>query len=179
MKVIFYKWLIANGGKLTPTEKILYSNIVRSAINRAEGVYDENGDYVGYALDDYKELELPTFSQNSFAKKTKIVTQAALSIAHKGLIEKGYINSFLGTITINSIYKHGYFELLIDSGLKGEILIFYSWLKELSDGNKIFANIKRLAELYCCTTIAIKDYLFRLRKKHLVERDSNGNLIIK
>lgn len=149
-------------------------------INNTDVVFDEYGDYVRGALDDCKALELPTLHQNELSKKTNIMSQSAISLAYHGLTVKGIIELNANAINLNDLPSSGYFELLADSGLKGELLIFYSWLKNLSKNNPIVSSMKRLADMYGNAPMAnIRDYLFRLRKKGLIERDERNNLIVK
>lgn len=179
MKVIYYKGLIADDMGLTPTERILYSFLLNKSINTTDGVYNEYGEFDGSTLSDYDMLELPTLHQNELSKKTNVMSQGAISLAYKGLEKKGFIDLRFGTILHNGLFAKGYFTLFVDSGLRGELLIFYSWLRNLSKGNPIISSMSRIAELYHVPMANVRDYFHRLREKDLLERNEFGNLIVK
>ena len=177
MRLIYYKGLIAYESELTSTERILYSFLLNKSVNNE--AFDTDGRYCEDTFDVFDEFDLPTFNQYDFAEKTKIVSQGSLSLAYRGLIDKGIIDVNRGIIKHNDIARKGYFVLCVESKLKGELLIFYSWLKNLSKGCPIVATMQRLGTMYNVSMNVIRDYLHRLSGKGLIERDNKGNLIIK
>lgn len=182
MKVIYYKGLITHSLSLTPTERILYSFLLRFSINNSGLVFDEeDGTYISDALEGLEDIPVIEIkNQIQLAMKLKIMSQGAISLAYQSLKDKGIIDVGFDTIKLNNLPLGGYFELQVESNLRGELLIFYSWLKDLGKGRPISAKMKRLAELYGGMPMAnIRDYLFRLRSKGLIERDEKNNLIVK
>lgn len=95
------------------------------------------------------------------------------TLRSKGCIDKD--NSVL--IDLSSIK---YFPLLIDSGLKSELLIFYSYLKNKCEyfGGSIDTFKYKIAKDFCTTKIAVTNMLNRLYRKGLAERLPNGRLKI-
>lgn len=84
------------------------------------------------------------------------------------LIDRGFIDE-------------GYFELDTESGTKGELLIFYSFLKDKSSryGYCIDTFKCKLAEQSDKSTISVKKMLNKLYKIGLIERMVDGKLKIK
>jgi hypothetical protein len=83
------------------------------------------------------------------------------------------------TVKHKGIYEYGYFTLELESGLSGELLIFYSWLKDIiGDNTYIFANREKLAEMYGVAMKDVRDYLRRLKLVGKITRDENRRLII-
>lgn len=78
-------------------------------------------------------------------------------------------------------YKaHGFFNLVESKILKGELLIFYSWLLDLKkDKHAIYAKREKIASMYNKPLEYIRDYLQRLKKLGLIERGKNLELIVK
>lgn len=90
----------------------------------------------------------------------------------------GYLNS--SNEIIFKITNLKYFPLLLESGLKGELLVFYSYLKNKSEhfGGTIDTFKYKIAEEFRTTKIAVTNMLNRLYRKGFAERLENGKLKI-
>ena len=179
MKSIYYKRLIADRMELSASERILYSNLVYDAICNYDDTWDkETGEFDAVNLIDVETIPL-TMSTACNHLSVKIQTskvKAWQSI--RKLKEMNIIDD--GDIRLNDIHTNGYFTLMTESGLKGELLIFYSWLLDLSKWRRVvFCNRKKLSELYCVNENDIKYYLKELKKRGFIERDEHNHLIIK
>lgn len=80
----------------------------------------------------------------------------------------------------DGIMDKGFFKLQKESGLKGELLLFYSYVKNKADkySGQIDTFKWKLAEELKTTKIAITNLLNRLYKLRLAKRLKNGNLIV-
>jgi len=190
MKNVYYKRLIADRQCLNATERIVFSFLVYCSICDLDDVWDkETGTYDKYALEEYGDtFPLPNYMfdfegifcyGNKISKQTG-VSQPSVSRAINKLHDMGIVYDN-NTIKHCDIYVNGFFTLDNKSGLKNELLIFYSWLKNLRGNDKfIFSTRKRLSEMYgYIGEKNIRDYLQRLKKLGLVERDEYKRLIIK
>lgn len=110
--------------------------------------------------------------------KTLNISLKSYELCVKVLREKGYLDNHNNILY--EIKNMRYFPLLIDSGLKSELLIFYSYLKNKSEhfGGVIDTFKYKLAEEFCTTKIAVTNMLNRLYRKGFAERLKNGKLKI-
>lgn len=189
MKRVYFKRLLVDRMGLKASERIVYSFLVYQSICDIEDVWDkETGKFDKFALLDYGDsFQLPDFYFNNkvFNYGAKIanftgVSQPTVSRAIRKLSDIGLIDLKNHFIIHNYIYKDGFFPLVEKKELSGELLIFYSWLYYLKkDGMYIFASRRKLAKYYHVELEYVRDYIARLHKLNLVERDDFGKLIIK
>ena len=99
-------------------------------------------------------------------------------MAYKGLKEKHIIDDMSQSIQLNKLHSCGYFTIEVDCGLRGELLVFYSWLKDLGKGGNILATMEKLSSMYNVRLTNIRDYLFRLRSKNYITRNEKGNIVL-
>ena len=178
-KLVFYKRLLVDDVGLTPTEKMLYSYLVNVAISQTDDVFDkEDGSYCSSVLDELETLDLPPLYQNEIARQFKVFSQGAISLAYKGLKAKHIIDETSQSIQLNKLHSCGYFTIDVECGLRGELLIFYSWLKDLGKGGNILATMEKLSSMYNVRLTNIRDYLFRLRSKNYIMRNEKGNIVL-
>lgn len=178
-KLVFYKRLLFDDVGLTPTEKMLYSYLVNVAISQTDDVFDkEDGSYCSIVLDELETLDLPPLYQNEITRQFKVFSQGAISLAYNGLKEKHIIDETSQSIQLNKLHSFGYFTIDVDCGLRGELLIFYSWLKDLGKGGNILATMEKLSSMYNVRLTNIRDYLFRLRSKNYIMRNEKGNIVL-
>lgn len=181
MKYIFYRSLLGEDS-LTPTEKVIYSFLVYKSLPLIDEVMrgsDENSfnlETLDSALncDDY--FPLYSISYRRLSQIFGISLQTAFTSVQE-LKKRFFIID--GEIHIsNTLIKGGYFPLYVDTGLKGELLIFYSYLKSKADkyGGSIDTFKYKLAEDLHTTKTAITNLLNRLYKKGYAERLENGKL---
>lgn len=155
---VFYRYLLTFN-ELTPNEKIILSYLTRRSF----------------------------YSQNQPIDKTKIakklgLTRQNVTTSIKKLQVLGFCDDN-GTIynkTMENIVEHGYFELVGQEKLKGELLIFYSYLLQKSKRYRYCIDTYKckLAEELGKTTTAITKLLNRLYKLDLAKRLDNGKLKI-
>ena len=188
MKSVFYKGLIIDRQHLSANERIVYSFLVYSAICDSEDSWDkETGDFDDIELMERDDIHLPfayfddrmRFCYGNKIAKVTGVSQPSVSRAVNKLISKNLVNVYNQTVKHKGIYEYGYFILELESGLSGELLIFYSWLKDIiGDNAYIFANREKLAEMYGVAMKDVRDYLRRLKLAGKITRDENRRLII-
>lgn len=181
MKHIFYKSLLGVDS-LTPIEKIIYSFLVYKSLPLIDEVMrggDENPfdlDILESALSVNDYFPLYSISYRKLSKIFGISLQTTfdsirkLKSHHLIIDDEIYIRY--------ALVKGGYFPLYVEEGLKGELLIFYSYLKTKADkyGGSIDTFKYKLAEEFCSTKIAITNLLNRLYRKGYAERLDNGKL---
>lgn len=181
MKSVYYKRLIADRMDLSAGERIVYSNLVYDAIyNYEESFNKESGKFDPIILNDEETIPVGfTISCQSIMRRNTISRSNAGNIINN-LISKGLLDNTKKNVFHNNLYENGYFELQLNSGLKGELLIFYSWLINISKGKKvIFCTRKKLSDMYHITEDGVMFFLKQLKKYGLVERDNDNKLIIK
>lgn len=124
-----------------------------------------------------KKDVIKNISQRKHSKELNISLKS-YSLCLSTLRDKGYIDEENSVLFNLSTIR--YFPLLIDSGLKAELLIFYSYLKHKCDhfGGSIDTFKYKIAQDFCTTKIAVTNMLNRLYRKGFAERLPNGRLKI-
>lgn len=188
MKIVYYRTLLKRAKNITPDERILYSFLVSKSITEYHEIFDKDGGTVNQdALSELIEyshsIEAKEINNTQIAKELSITRQSVIK-AKRSLIEKRYIKfDCYGKecLYINKeLFEHGYFELVKKEHLKGDLLIFYSYLLEKSKryGYSIDTYKYKLAEETGKTETAITKLLNRLYRLGLAERLENGKLQI-
>lgn len=175
MKTMFYHGLLAET-VYTPTEKIIYSFLVYKSIPLIDGAFTSDGTELDYpliieSLENDEFISMYDISQRKLANALNISAKSVYS-SLEALHFYEDINKKDNTIRVTKrILEGGYFPLLIDSGLKAELLIFYSYLKNKCEyfGGSIDTFKYK---------IAVTNMLNRLYRKGLAERLPNGRLKI-
>ena len=185
---VFYKKLLIENFGLTPVERIIYSHIVSQSLyslnievfNQDSGRFDQ---CAADSLDD--EIKMPDFyfdEYNHISCGRKMfrefpIGHASVSRAIKVLDDMGLIDISNKTVCHYRMYKDGYFRLEADTGLVGELLIFYSFLKDVAkESCVVYAKTSTLASMYNTSEKNIRNYLYRL--KNVIKREENGNIIL-
>ena len=184
MKIVFYKTLLTEYSELTPTEKIVYSFLVSKYITFADFLFESDGKTL--RTDDLCELldESPYIDICNI-NNTKIAQE--LNISRKSAIRSMQKLQILGLVKDNSIFiakelpLNGYFELQNTEVISGELLIFYSYLKNKAKNynNTLDTYKEKLANELNTTKLAITKLLNRLYSLNLAKRLENGKLLIK
>lgn len=138
-----------------------------------------NYDTLGYIFEDDSYVQMSYFSINTLS--------SILGISRRCIIDSLNMLKMMRIIDGDSILidrgfiDEGYFELDTESGTKGELLIFYSFLKDKSSryGCCIDTFKCKLAEQSDKSTISVKKMLNKLYKMGLIERMDDGKLKIK
>ena len=183
MKIVFYKSLLKGAPHLTPTERIIYSFLVSKSITYIDEVFDKDGLCLNMSdLDDILSTDeyigLYPISFTRLSDELNISLRISF-YSLKRLRDCNYIKG--NSIYVNkSLIESGYFELSDDKRLKGELLIFYSYLKHKAEryGGYIDTFRYKLAEEMGSTKIAVTKLLNRLYKLSLAKRLENNKLMI-
>ena len=184
MRIVFYRSLLHSGYNLTANERILYSFLASKSIMNMDNAFAQDGknlnyDTLGYIFEDDSYVQMSYFSINTLS--------SILGISRRCIIDSLNMLKMMRIIDGDSILidrgfiDEGYFELDTESGTKGELLIFYSFLKDKSSryGCCIDTFKCKLAEQSDKSTISVKKMLNKLYKMGLIERMDDGKLKIK
>ena len=176
MKIIFYRALLNNRRGLTANDLIYYSFLVSKSIAIIDGVFSVDGklnvDVMNELIGNAPFQMMATFTIDEVSKNTGI-SKSAVSLCKKRLIDSGLIKGELIKIT-SDIVNGGYFPLLAMDKLKGELLIFYSFLKSVSANYKYIINLNKynIAVNYGWTdkSLSVKQLVFRLKSMGLIAK---------
>lgn len=183
MKIIFYRSLIGRAKNLTPNERMMYSFLVSKTIAQMGEHFDFEkhlmlNDLYDFLQEKNNRLNVYEISYKKLADELNISFQSAIN-GYRSLIANKYIVN--GEIYISKeLIENGYFIIPEIHRLKGEALLFYSFLKDRSrkyDG-EIDTYRYKLAELFGVKEPTIKQLLSKLYKFRLIERLNNGKLKI-
>lgn len=185
MKIVFYRTLLKRARNLTPNERILYSFLAAKSITRLEQVFDVDGEKINeenlkdIIREGKERCELCEINNSKLARELH-QTRKTIIEGKKHLKEHKYIGNNWIYIS-EELLEHGYFELVNADKLRGELLIFYSYL--LNKAKKYEYRIDtykyKIAEQIGKSEIAVTDMLNRLYRKGLAERMKDGKLLIK
>lgn len=185
MKVVFYRALLDRAKNITPSEKILYSFLVAKSIARLDCIFVVDGVAIdfdmlySYIEDNANRIDICDLNHSKIARELH-QTRKTIIDGLRHLKELGYIGDnwiFLD----KRIVQGGYFELKHHDLLKGELLIFYSFLLSMSEkyDHCIDTYKAKIGEYIGKEKVAITKLLNRLYKAGLAERLANGKLLIK
>lgn len=186
MKIIFYKALLKQRRGLTPNERILYSFLISKTLTRLEMVFNDDGTLNFDLVKEYCEEEeyypMNKMSHGKMATELHITRQSIVSMM-KDLEKKGFIVNTGDERYLcipDEIPKGGFFRLEKVGKLKGELLIFYSYLLSRSrePDHTIDTYNYKLAELYGAKENAIKMLLKKLRQMGYVTRGVDNTLFV-
>ena len=185
MKIVFYRTLLKGAKGLTPSEKILYSFLVAKSITRIDCAFETRGmelcleNITEEMQDSNNYIALCELNHCKIAKELH-QTRRTIIDGLRHLEELGYIHN--DRIFANErLIAHGYFELVHAEILKGELLIFYSYLLNKSEKYKYCIDTYKAAigQQLGKTKVAITKLLNRLYEVGLAERLDNGKLLLK
>ena len=174
--IIFYRALLNDRRGLTANDLIYYSFLVSKSIAIIDGVFSVDGklnvDVMNELISNAPFQFMATFTIDEVSKNTGI-SKSAVSLCKKRLIDAGLMKGELIKIT-SDIVNGGYFPLLAMGRLKGELLIFYSFLKSVSANYKYIINLNKynIAVNYGWTdkSLSIKQLVFRLKNMGLIAK---------
>lgn len=185
MKIVFYKKLLDVNNYMTPSEKILYSFLVSKSVTRLDCIFNTGGceiefDNLCMYLDENSNMiDLCEINHSRIAKELNQTRKTVID-GIKHLEELNIISNDCIFVT-KELVCGGYFELLRLDTLKGELLIFYSFLRDKSAkyGYCIDTYKSKMGEYLGKSQIAITKLLNRLYAIGLAKRLDNGKLLIK
>lgn len=187
MKLVFYNCLFGDDRFPETNDKIIYSYLIYKSLITIDGVfYNEENSFDFSVIDDFwQENYCAGIYKFSAYKAAKDLGMSVNTIKSRLSVLKriGAINwddKYLYVGYINEIKTSYYFELLLDSKLKGEKLIVYSYLKSKSKkyNNIISTFDKKQAEEFCISKKHYQKILCELHKSGYIERLENGKLKI-
>lgn len=183
MKIVYYRTLLIEDYSLTPTERIVYSFLVSKSVVLLSEFFDVDG--VCYnmsalyeSLEENQWLELPVINNSKISVELNISRRTVIR-SIKSLEEKGLLRHDCVFVD-KKLLERGYIELIHSDILTGELLIFYSYLKDRSRNycGVIDTYKDKLAECLCTTKTAITKLLNRLYALKLAKRLKNGKLLV-
>ena len=162
---IFYNYLFKYRDKLSGTDAITYSNILKMSVYSRW--FEREGDYI----------KMRKLSATKLAEKCHC-SERNIHYSLKTLRELGFIKE--DAIYCPEEMTKRYIKIPpVD--LKGWQLVFYSLLKERADyfGGSINTWASKLAEMFSTTKSNAKMLISILKKKGYVYRASNGRLVVR
>lgn len=184
MKIVYYKVLLNRARNLTPTERIVYSFLVSKSISIIDEVFNADGcslnieELYKHLQDNHNSVYLYKISISKMMQSLNITKHTVID-SMKKLRELNYINGEY--IFVNrELIEGGYFELYRSDILTGQVLTFYSYLRDrakMYDGC-IDTYRSRLAQVFDVKIYSIDQYMAKLSKCGLIKRLDNGKLKI-
>lgn len=184
MKIVFYRALLTQCRELTPTERVIYSFLISKSLLSLGDFFDSDGSCMDMSslyesIEDDNWLELCSITNSKIAQELCISRQTVIRCVCR-LKRLGYISHdklFVGVVLLRS----GYFELHNIDVLNGELLIFYSYIKDKSKkyGGCVDTYKSVLAEQLNTTKVSITKLLNRLYELGFAKRLEDGTLMIK
>ena len=174
--IIFYRALLNDRRGLTANDLIYYSFLVSKSIAIIDGVFSIDGklnvDVMNELIGNAPFQMMATYTIDEVSKYTGI-SKSSVSLCKRHLIDAGMIKGELIKISPD-IINSGYFPLLAMDKLKGELLIFYSFLKSVSANYKYIINLNKynIAVNYGWTdkSLSVKQLVFRLKSMGLIAK---------
>lgn len=183
MKLVFYRTLLSQGWGLTPTEGIMYSFLVSKSLLMLNECYELDGGSLNMSVlcdlvDDEGCVDMYEISIRKFAQVLNVTPRTIINGMHH-LEALGLIRGSMVYVDV-ALVSGGYFELHHHDVLSGQLLVFYSYLRDRADvfDGSIDTHKARLSELFGVKVYSIKQYFSRLYKANLIERLKNGKLRI-
>lgn len=188
MKVVYYRILLTRANNLSPNEKIIYSFLVAKSIETIDEVFDYDGQTL--RTDDLyrvfegqrNRIKLVEINHCRLSRELNITRPTIIKSIHN-LITLDFIREINGELWIyacRELVEGGFFELSNIDKLCGELLVFYSYLKDKSKdyGYCIDTYKCKLAEKLGKTITSITKLLNRLYKIGLAKRTADNKLLI-
>ena len=174
--IIFYRALLNDRRGLTANDLIYYSFLVSKSIAIIDGVFSVDGklnvDVLNEMVSDSPFQMMATYTIDEVSKYTGI-SKSSVSLCKRHLIDAGMIKGELIKISPD-IINSGYFPLLDMDKLKGELLIFYSFLKSVSANYKYIINLSKynIAVNYGWSdkNLSIRQLIFRLKSMGIISK---------
>lgn len=183
--MVYYKYLFKHGGDLSPSEGLVYSELLlNSLVSNQQFLTGELlcVDAAKEAMDNYRllgwnqDINYYPMDTRTLMRHTELtfptVKRALASLQEKGYIGQGSIRCSLDVINA------GYVKIPYNTGLKGRQLIFYAFLLDRGHGHAgtIDTWAYRFKELCGVEEGNVYFLINKLKKAGLVERLDDGRL---
>ena len=187
MKIVFYNCLFGDGRFPETNDKIIYSYLIYKSLVTIDGVFQNEESTFDFNVvtefwEDNAYSGMCRISAYKIAKdlgmSVNTIKSRMLVLRKMGIVK--WDDEYIYVAYLNNIKTSYYFELLLDTGLKGEKLIVYSYLKNKSkDYNNIISTFdKKQAQEFGLSKKHYQKILCELYKDGLIERLNNGKLKI-
>lgn len=183
MNVIFYTCLFGNKNLPEINDKITYSYLVYKSISEIESIFDYEGNFNQETLmeyfDEYNYSTLYEISPYKIAKDLSLSINT-VKARLRYLTQSKIIDCNNNIYIFPAIKNSTYFKLEMETGLKGNDLVVYSFL--LGKAERFHGKITTYNGIQCKELgMSKKNYekvLCNLSKKGFIHRDKNNALLI-
>lgn len=183
MNAVFYTCLFGNNNLPEINDKIIYSYLVYKSISEIESVFDYEGNFNQEALmeyfEEYNHLALCEISPYRISKDLSLSINTVKSRL-RYLIQFKILDCNNNLCIFPEIKDSAYFKLEMETGLKGNDLVVYSFL--LGKAERFHGKITTYNGIQCKELgMSKKNYekvLCSLSRKKLIYRDKNNALSI-
>ena len=181
MLIPFYNALLCNT-ELSPTERIVYSFLAYKSLSYMDNAFtgtNFNVEFLKEGINGPTYITCWQFKQAELAETLCISEKSVWSSVHR-MRELSILADECIEVDENLVFLKGYFPLQVESGLKGLLLIFYSYLKDKSRLNNgwIVMSKEKMAAIIASSTCGITKLLNRLYRLKLAKRIGNKILIL-
>lgn len=190
MKVVFYKSIMGKDG-LTPTDKVVFCQSLYLSLMSKDNAYafDANGKFIHGNMFEENGGYIPMSWRvnESFILSCLGISKMQYYLSMRHLKEKGYIiKNEYGEKFLYAIKPVPYFELKVNTGLRGLELIVYSYLADKEkiakkDGwvdkyhNAIAKDLNLPMSNEKKSSRCLERILYRLAKKGYLKRSRHGS----
>lgn len=171
--------LLGRGNNITAIERMLYSFLVSKGLEQIRYIWTKEGkidtEYLKSKSDNAWAFSIYKMSTRKLADMLNVSHRSIIN-SFSTLKEKKYIID--GKVIANyELISKGYFEIDPSIGVGGERLIFYHFLKDVSEqyGGYVKMSRSKMAEINNVKESSIKQYIESLTKKGLIKRE-NGKI---
>lgn len=180
MLIPFYNALLCNV-ELSPTERIVYSFLAYKSLSYMDNAFTGSNFNVEFLKE---EINGPTYitcwqaKQSELAESLWISEKSVWSTIHR-LRKLSILVDDCIKVDENLVFDKGYFPLRLETGLKGLLLIFYSYLKDKAElnGGWVSMGKEKMAQLISTSICGVTKLLNRLYRRKLAKRIGNKILI--
>ena len=183
MNVVFYTCLFGNKDLPEINDKIIYSYLVYKSISEIDGIFDYEGNFNQKVLAEYFEyydsLSLYEISPYRISKDLSLSINT-VKARLRYLIHSNILDCDNNIYILPKIKNSTYFKLEMETGLKGNDLVVYSFL--LGKADRFHGKITTYNGIQCKElSMSKKNYekvLCSLSQKGFIYRDKNNTLLI-
>lgn len=186
--MVFYRFLFKHMDMLTINEKLIYSSLISYSVKMSKYLFEDgqlDSEYLHNYLDlhsnehGYARLPLIMPALKEMAREMDIARNTLKKALNKFKEIRLITNE--GIVCHKELFNSGYMELPNISKVKGQLLLFYTFLEYRSRffNGTLDTYTYKLAELTGFSEKSVSNMLHRLHACGLVERLSDGKLKVK